>query len=439
MRHEQGLNMHTMTKRLLTPGLVVVSAALLAVGCGDDSNSSDAKDTKTTTTAAADAKTDEAADDANNGIALRITLDRLLGEHMLLAANATQKALLGGKDVTEALGALEANTNELSDAVGSIYGEDAKSAFKGQWAAHNLLFVDYTTAVAKKDAASKAAAVKGLGKYQTDFGKFFAEATGLPVPAVQQQLGVHVGHTAKGVDNFAAKKYDVAYADLAMGYEHMFALGDTLAAAIAEQQELNPTTGDAADLQVTLDRLLSQHAMLAIIAMQRGFDGSPDFAAAGKALDANTDDLGAAIGSVYGPDAQKAFETQWRAHIQLFVDYTVASAKKDDAGKAKALDGLTAYKTSFAKFLSDATGLDASAGADALQAHVDQLVASFDAYVEGDYEKAYSQAREGYAHMFMTGEALAGAIATQKDITNGGGAMTSSSGGGGAMDDHSDM
>jgi hypothetical protein len=208
-----------------------------------------------------------------------------------------------------------------------------------------------------------------------------------------------------------------------MGYEHMFALGDTLATAIASQQKLNPTTGKAADLQVTLDRLLSQHALLAIMTMQRGFDGSPDFAAAAKALDVNTTALGDALGSVYGAEAKQAFETQWRAHIKLFVNYTRASATKDEAGRKTALDGLNGYKTSFAKFLNTATGLDEAAAADSLQAHVDQLIASFDAYTEADYDEAYSQAREAYAHMFMTGEALAGAIATQKNITNEGAAM----------------
>ena len=427
--------MHTYTKRALTVALVVTSASFLAVGCGSDDNSSNdsksmSKNTPTATDSSNDTSSDsstkmDAGSEADNGVMLRATVDRLLGEHMLLAANATQKALLGGKDVDAALGALSANTDELSKTIGSVYGKDAETSFKAQWAAHNLLFVDYTTAVAKKDAAGKAKAVKGLGDYQKNFGTFMATATGLPAAAVQQQLGVHVGHTAKGVDDFAAKKYPAAYVDLAMGYDHMFALGDTLANAIATQQKLNPTTGKAADLQVTLDKLLSQHALLAIMTMQRGFDGSPDFTAAAKALDNNTTALGDAIGSVYGPAAKKAFEAQWRAHIGLFVDYTTASAKKDEAGKARALKGLDGYKMSFAKFLNTATGLDETAAADSLQMHVDQLIGSFDAYTAGNYEEAYGQARTAYAHMFETGDALASAIAKQKGITNDGTAKMS--------------
>jgi hypothetical protein len=57
--------------------------------------------------------------------------------------------------------------------------------------------------------------------------------------------------------------------------------------------------------------------------------------------------------------------------------------------------------------------LDASALADGLQIHVNQLIGAFDSYVDGDYAAAYNYARDAYAHMFMTAEALTGAIAKQ--------------------------
>jgi hypothetical protein len=411
---------HRRATTLMVGVSIAAAAALLATGCGssDDSSTSDNTDTKTSSSMDSSKSDAAAADEASNGVMLRASVDRLLGEHMLLAVNATQKALLGAKDGSAALDALSANTDELSDTIGSVYGDDAASQFKAQWAGHNGDFVNYTTAVAKQDAAGKAAAVKALGEYQKNFGAFLAKAVGLPAAAVQEQLGVHVGHTAKGVDDFAAKKYPAAYQDSDMGYTHMFAVGDVLATAIAKQQKMHPTTGKAADLQITLDRLLSQHALLAVFVMQRGYDGSADFAASAKALDANTSALGDALGSVYGADAKKAFETQWRAHIQLFVDYVTATAKKDDAAKQKAKDGLDAYQTSFSKFLNTATGLDETAAAESLQMHVEELISSFDSYVDGDYAAAYDKADEAYAHMFETGAALAGAIAKQKNITN---------------------
>ena len=161
--------------------------------------------------------------------------------------------------------------------------------------------------------------------------------------------------------------------------------------------------------------LLSEHAIIAVQVMRNGVTGAPDFDASSGALGGNTDDLTAAIESVYGADAGAAFRTQWEAHIGFFVDYTVGVVTDDQAGQDAALDELAGYREDFAAFLDSATGGNAPAGrvSDALQAHVDQLVAALDTYAAGDFEAAYAAEREASAHMFMTGEVLAAAIAGQ--------------------------
>lgn len=170
----------------------------------------------------------------------------------------------------------------------------------------------------------------------------------------------------------------------------------------------------AADLRVTLDRLFGEHAMLAVMTMQKGYDGAKDFKASAAALEANTVDLGKAVGSVYGPDAETAFLAMWREHIQFFVDYTVASAKKDAAGKEMALKNLDGYRQAFSQFLATANpNLKAGDVAELLASHVRQLSGALDDYAAGDYAEANMNLREGYAHMFMTGDALAAAIVAQ--------------------------
>ena len=161
--------------------------------------------------------------------------------------------------------------------------------------------------------------------------------------------------------------------------------------------------------------LLSEHAIIAVQVMRNGVTGAPDFDASSGALGGNTDDLTAAIESVYGADAGAAFRTQWEAHIGFFVDYTVGVVTDDQAGQDAALDELAGYREDFAAFLDSATGGNAPAGrvSDALQAHVDQLVAALDTYAAGDFEAAYAAEREASAHMSMTGEVLAAAIAGQ--------------------------
>lgn len=188
--------------------------------------------------------------------------------------------------------------------------------------------------------------------------------------------------------------------------------GSTTAAAPVAETTL--TSSPSADLRVTLDRLLGEHAALAIIAMQKGVDGAPDFDQTAAALEANTVDLGDAIGSVYGDEARDAFLELWRAHIGFFVDYTVATAGDDEAGRQQALQALDGYRQGFSNFLAEANpNLEAGPLADGLQNHVDQLTAALDQYEAGNYEEAYASLREAYAHMFGTGDALSGAISQQ--------------------------
>jgi hypothetical protein len=176
------------------------------------------------------------------------------------------------------------------------------------------------------------------------------------------------------------------------------------------------TTSAAADLRVTLTSLLGEHALLAVTATQKGFDGAEDFEAAAAALDANSVELADVIASVYGDEAAEQFldgPSLWRDHIRFFVDYTVALAAKDKAGQQEAVDNLTGYTGAFSGFLAEATGLPQAALQEGLATHVMQLKGALDACAAGDYEESYSLVREAYEHMLATGNTLAEAIVEQ--------------------------
>ena len=176
------------------------------------------------------------------------------------------------------------------------------------------------------------------------------------------------------------------------------------------------TTKAAADLRVTLDRLLGEHALLAMLATQKGFAGDPDFKSIAAALDRNSVELADAIGSVYGDEAREEFlngKSKWRDHIKFFVNYTVGLANNDKAMQREAVQDLQGYIGSFSGFLAQATGLPAETVEESITEHVNQLKGQIDAYANGNYAKAYAIAREAYAHMYMTGDALAEAIVKQ--------------------------
>ncbi len=413
--------------KLIGLALFAVVAALALTGCMSGNDGNDAAGETTTTHAMDDTTTDgaTAAGVSTTGAAtdLRVTLDRLLGEHAYLAMIATQKGVSGDKDFQAIAAALDQNSVDLGDAIGSVYGAGAKEKFldgKFLWRDHIRFFVDYTTGVAKNDKAMQSKAVGNLKAYIEAFSAFLAKATGLPQAALRSGIDEHVMQLMGQLDQYAAGGYASAYTTANAAYEHMFMTGDTLAGGIADQSPDKFAQGNAtqpaADLRVTLDRLLGEHALLAMFATQKGFDGDKDFKAIAASLDRNSVALADAIGSVYGPAARKEFlngKLKWRAHIGFFVDYTVGLAKKDKAMQNAAVGNLKGYIESFSAFLAKATGLPRAAVRASITEHVNQLKGQIDAYAAGDYTQAYRLMREAYEHMYMTGDALAGAIVKQ--------------------------
>src|SRR6478609_34262 len=176
----------------------------------------------------------------------------------------------------------------------------------------------------------------------------------------------------------------------------------------------------AVDLRVALDNLFGEHAVLAMNATNAGVTGSKSFPAAAKALDNNSVALSKAIASVYGAKAGQTFlngKYMWRDHIKFFVNYTVATAKKNKAGQTKAVNDLKQYTVVFGNFLAGATGLPKLAVRNDLLGHVLELKGQLDAYAAGNYTKAASQYHAAYNHMFMTGDLVAAAIAKQKGLS----------------------
>jgi len=131
----------------------------------------------------------------------------LLREHVFLAAAATDAAL-GGRNTEfqAAAGALDANSVDLSKAIGSVYGPDAEKAFLPLWRKHTGFFIDYTVGVATKDKAKQEKAVSDLVQYTKDFGAFMHSASpALPTNVVADLVKTHVLTLKAVVDAQAAK------------------------------------------------------------------------------------------------------------------------------------------------------------------------------------------------------------------------------------------
>ncbi|MBM7660176.1 hypothetical protein JOC85_000943 [Bacillus mesophilus] len=354
-------------------------------------------------------------------VELRSALDLLLSEHAYLAIETMRKGAQGAADFEASAGALNANTEDLSAAIASVYGEEAGNQFKQMWNDHIGFFVDYVVASGSNDEAGKEKALNELDQYRTHFSNFLEQATGerLEAGALAEGLQMHVKQLVGAFDSYVAGDYEKAYEYEREAIHHMYMVSKGLSSAIVDQfpdkYEHTKAVTPAGDLRSTLNHLLSEHAGLAMMAMQNGIDGSEDFAASAQALSDNTDDLSAAIASIYGEEAGKAFKDMWSAHIGFFVDYVKATGANDEEAKKAALAELDGYRADFSTFIETATDgrVPADVLAEGLQMHVDQLVAAFDSYVSKDYDATYESVRGAYAHMFGSSKALSGAFVDQ--------------------------
>jgi hypothetical protein len=176
----------------------------------------------------------------------------------------------------------------------------------------------------------------------------------------------------------------------------------------ADVDVMNP----AATLRTDLNYLLGEHLILAAKATGAALGGrQAQFEAYGGLLNTNGTDIGAAIGSIYGADAEDEFNRIWSAHNGFFVDYTTGVATDDQAMADQAVSDLTTiYVPEFSAFLAGATGLPEDALAEGITEHVLTTKAIVDAQAAGDAAAAAEADRAAGMHMRMLGDTLAPAI-----------------------------
>jgi hypothetical protein len=185
-------------RRTLPIGLGLVALATLAA-CGGDSvdevaipNVFDLSHDPTSAIPVFDA----AATDVMPADLLRNRLEKELTWHGITLTQVMRAAHAGDSSVDAWIAELTANTDDMTAAVGVVYGRDAAFAFNQQWAQHTQFLVDYAVAIAAGDEDGADEARDHLALYARDSGSFFAEVTdnALPADAVRELLDTHVSH-----------------------------------------------------------------------------------------------------------------------------------------------------------------------------------------------------------------------------------------------------
>ena len=168
---------------------------------------------------------------------LKATLNTLLQEHVYLASAATGAALGGRQaEFQAAAGALDGNSQDIAKAIGSVYGQDAGTAFLGLWRRHIGFVVDYTTGLATKDQAKQTQAVNALIGYTQEFATFLAGANpNLPKDAVAALVKTHILTLKDVIDAQESMDPQKTWMALRMAGMHMSMIANPLADAIVKQ------------------------------------------------------------------------------------------------------------------------------------------------------------------------------------------------------------
>lgn len=171
----------------------------------------------------------------------------------------------------------------------------------------------------------------------------------------------------------------------------------------------------AADLRASLVSMGTDHMNLTYTAIASALQGTKSADADKAQLIQNGHDIGAAVGSVYGKDAESTFDSVWDIHLTQFVNYAVAASKGDESGKQAALSAIDSqYSQPLAAYLAKANpNLPEDTVYSALKEHVDMTAVMIDDIAKGDYTAAEQQRDMSVKHIGGLMTTLAAGIVKQ--------------------------
>ena len=344
-----------------------------------------------------------------------LQLEALLGQHSVLVADMMRSRIRGDDDFAQAASAaVTRNSDDLTAVVKAMFGDQAATAFHSTWTDHVTAFANYARGLATNDTTARDDASAQLVKFETGLGDFFSAASQgrLPQAAARSTLTAHVGHLLQQTDAYAAHDYARAADLYRTAYSHAFAIGQGLATTLLPPDKAAALSQPSWQLRSELDRLLGEHVALAVATLRAGATEGPDFPAEAAGLNKNTEDLTAAMGTLFGSAAGQQFMTLWADHIDALVGYTSATAAHNDAARQAALDKLRGFEAKLAAFLGTATAnrMPNPDLANAFLHHDEMLTQEVDAMGAKDYAKSNDLAYNAYQDMFGLSRQLSDAF-----------------------------
>jgi hypothetical protein len=167
---------------------------------------------------------------------LQVSLDHLLSEHMVLAAEAMRAGVRETPEFAAARASLDQNTEDLAKAIAGVYGSDAGSQFRDVWREHTSAYLAFVDALGSGDDDEREESLARLHNYHERIAQFLASANPmLDAAAVSDLIRRHVQSLITQAEATAAHDPGRAVAATRDGYEGTFEVGAALADAIARQ------------------------------------------------------------------------------------------------------------------------------------------------------------------------------------------------------------
>lgn len=168
---------------------------------------------------------------------LRATLVSLGVQHQELTHKAVDAALDGSPDADAAKAQLIKNGQDISAAVGSVYGQAAGQKFDDIWNVHLNDFVKYAVASKTGDDAAKTAALQDIdANYTKPISKLLSGANpNLPEATVENLFKEHIDMTAQAIDDHVKGDYAAEQALVEQSSAHIRDIMSALSGAIVKQ------------------------------------------------------------------------------------------------------------------------------------------------------------------------------------------------------------
>jgi hypothetical protein len=307
---------------------------------------------------------------------LRIRLDLLLGEHLMVVAKESAAAVAHNDEYTGYLTLLTSATG-LSDLMRSAFGDTAAAQFQQLWGVQDGYLVDYTIGLVTHNQNKSNDAMSGLiNGFVPTFSQFVTATTQLPLDPTTQLMTEQVLEMQRMIDDQVAQNYPKMYTDLRTAFAQTARIGDALAPKIVRKfpdKFPGDPSNKASDLRASLNELLEEHAYLATMATDATIGGrAAEQTAAAKALSDNAAALGTLFSGLFGASAGIQFDQLWAAKDVALAAYAAAA----DQGPAKAaLSNLNdTFVSQFGRFVHDSTGLSAAAANSSIRAQTQATI-----------------------------------------------------------------